>query len=270
MRSTQRRDGAELTERDAHEPFPLLCIAALSGTALWPERAHAMHLSDGMLPAGACLSWAVLSLACVVIAFRRFDRARLRDPQLAPLMAMLGAGVFAISCMPVPVPWVGTCSHPCGTGLAAIVLGPLPTVLITAIALLLQALFLAHGGLTTLGADIASMGIAGGFTGYLVFHGLRRAGVGLAGAGFVAGMFSDWATYATTALELALGLRGAESFGGTFAAVALAFAPTQLPLGLLEGALTAGALTFLHRRRPALLARLQVLPARRESTASSP
>ena len=63
-----------------------------------------------------------------------------------PLVAMLGAAVFAISCMPVPVPTAGTCSHPCGTGLAAIFVGPSRAVLLTVVALILQALFLAHGG----------------------------------------------------------------------------------------------------------------------------
>jgi cobalt/nickel transport system permease protein len=218
-----------------------------------------MHLSDGILPAMSCVVWSVLAAGFVALAFARFDRDRLRDPQLAPLMAMLGAAVFAISCMPVPVPVVGTCSHPCGTGLAAILVGPLPTILLTTVALLLQALFLAHGGLTTLGADIMSMGVAGGLAGYVVFHALRRAGVGLWGAAFVAGVLSDWATYATTALELAFGLASPRSVLSLFGSVSLAFAPTQLPLGLLEGALTAGAIGFVWRHRPKLLARLQVV-----------
>jgi cobalt/nickel transport system permease protein len=238
----------------------ILCGFVVWCSALAPQRALAMHLSDGILPAASCLGWSLLAAAFVALAFARFDRARLRDPQLAPLMAMLGAAVFAISCMPVPVPVVGTCSHPCGTGLAAILVGPLPTILLTTVALLLQALFLAHGGLTTLGADIASMGIAGGLAGYAVFYGLRRAGVGLWGAAFVAGVLSDWATYATTALELAIGLSGKQSLPALFGSVCLAFAPTQLPLGILEGVLTAGALAFVYRHRPKLLTRLHVMP----------
>jgi cobalt/nickel transport system permease protein len=241
MRSSPLRDGAELSAR----ALKTISLSAVLSFVLAPQPAHAMHLSDGVLPAASCLAWSLLAAAGVALAFVRFDRARLTDPQLSPLMAMLGAAVFAISCMPVPVPVVGTCSHPCGTGLAAILVGPLPTILLTTVALLLQALFLAHGGLTTLGADIVSMGVAGGLTGYLVFHALRRAGIGLWAAAFVAGVLSDWATYATTALELALGLSGQESALTLFGSISLAFAPTQLPLGL----------------RPKLLARLQVLPA---------
>src|SRR4051794_3318881 len=90
-----------------------LCAWIVLCMALAPRHAQAMHLSDGILPAASCLGWSLLAAAFVALAFVRFDRARLRDPQLAPLMAMLGAAVFAISCMPVPVPVVGTCSHPC-------------------------------------------------------------------------------------------------------------------------------------------------------------
>jgi len=220
------------------------------------QPARAMHLADGVLPASSCVLWSLLAFGLVAWALRRFDRARLSDPQLGALVAMVGAAVFAISCMPIPVPLVGTCSHPCGTGLAAILVGPLLTVLLTTVALLLQALFLAHGGITTLGADIVSMGLAGGLAGYLVFRGLQRLGFSMFAAAFVAGVLADWATYTTTALELALGLHGKTPFGVLFSSVLLAFVPTQLPLGLLEGALTAGALTWVHKRRPALLERL--------------
>jgi len=281
MRSTPQRNGAELTgcaDRDIEDgllawllrgsvvracgaqraAWGWQAFGALIAVWLVARPARAMHLADGILPATSCAVWSLLALVWVAIAFRRFDRARLQDAQLGPLVAMVGAAVFAISCMPVPVPWVGTCSHPCGTGLAAILLGPMSTVLLSAVALLLQALFLAHGGITTLGADIVSMGVAGGLAGYCVFRGLRAFGIGLFAAAFVAGVLSDWATYATTALELAFGLADAASRGRLFSSMLVAFAPTQLPLGLLEGLLTAGALSWVDKRRPGLLARLRV------------
>jgi cobalt/nickel transport system permease protein len=262
MRSTPQRESAELTAR-ADPTRTTYLYACLCASAVWalPQVARAMHLADGILPASSCLGWGVGAAAAVALSVARFDRARLRDPQLAPLVAMMGAAVFAISCMPVPVPWVGTCSHPCGTGLAAILVGPLSTILLTAVALLLQAIFLAHGGLTTLGADIMSMGVVGGLAGYCVFHVSRRAGLSLFASAFIAGVLSDWATYATTALELAIGLGQVGSRASLFGQVSLAFAPTQLPLGLLEGVLTGGALRFVHKHRPALLARLGAMPA---------
>ena len=74
--------------------------------------------------------------------------------------------MFVISCVPIPVPFTGTSSHPCGTGIAAVILGPAVTTVVAAIALLLQALFLGDGGLTTLGANAFAMGVVGAYAGW--------------------------------------------------------------------------------------------------------
>jgi cobalt/nickel transport system permease protein len=39
----------------------------------------------------------------------------------------------------------------------------------------------------------------------------------------------------------------------------MAFIPTQLPLGILEGAMTAGMVTLLYKKRPDLLIKMKVL-----------
>jgi cobalt/nickel transport system permease protein len=166
---------------------------------------------------------------------------------------LVGAAVFIISCMPIPVPTAGSCSHPCGTGIAAIFIGPLLTVVVTSVALVLQALFLAHGGLTTLGADLASMGVAGAFIGYVSFILARRLTGRWWIAAFLAGLLSDWATYSITSLQLAAALHGNAPFGKFFLTVLLAFVPTQVPLGIVEGFMCIGAYRFILTRRPELL-----------------
>jgi cobalt/nickel transport system permease protein len=234
-------------------------VAAALVLAAAPARA--MHLADGILPGPWAIAWSAAALPFVAVALAMLRRREARDPFYKPFVAMVAAAVFLISCMPVPVPTAGTCSHPCGTGLAAILIGPWMTVLVTVVALLLQAMFLAHGGFTTLGADVMSMGVAGAFVGWAVFALFRRGGASLALAAFVAGVLSDWATYATTSLELATALHGARSVGALFWTVLVAFVPTQLPLGLFEGALSAGAVAFLLKRRRDILVRLAVVPA---------
>ena len=255
MRSSSRRPGADLTGGAGFNDKIRVFVCACA-VLLMPRVALAMHLADGVLPGQWCALWTLLALPFVFWSWRQFDARRLRDGRHAPLVAMVGAAVFAVSCMPVPIPIVGSCSHPCGTGLAAVLVGPQLTVLITTVALIIQALFLAHGGLTTLGADVMSMGIVGGYAGFIVFRLARRAGLGVVGAAFLAGVGSDWATYATTAFELTVGLHGFRSFGTVFGGLCVAFAPTQLPLGLLEGIVTAGALSFLMRRRARLFTQL--------------
>jgi len=242
------------------KPWAVLGLALLVVLAL-PQAAQAMHISEGILPAKWAGLWFVVAIPFVAWGLWRVKVRSARDPKYKAFLALVGAGVFIISCMPIPVPTAGTCSHPCGTGLAAILIGPGPTVVVASIALLLQALFLAHGGLTTLGANIVSMGVLGAYTGFGVFRFLRAVRVPPLAAAFVAGMLSDWATYSTTSFALATALRGTGSLWTLYAAIGVAFIPTQLPLGILEGFLSAGAYRFVKARRPQLL---EAIPAAKQ------
>ena len=221
--------------------------------------ANAMHISEGILPFGWAVLWFVVALPFVALGLQRLNDLSRNDLAMKPLVGLMAAVVFVISCMPIPVPTAGTCSHPCGTGIAAILVGPFVSVLITAVALLIQALFLAHGGISTWGADIVSMGVVGSFTGWFVFRGLRLVGANLTVAGFMAGLLTDWATYLTTSVELASGIRGDAPFWPLCGKIVIAFIPTQLPLGILEGAMTAGMVVLLQRKRPDLLIKMRVI-----------
>jgi cobalt/nickel transport system permease protein len=222
-------------------------------TLVFAAPAHAMHIAEGILPAKWAGLWWVVALPFVALGLRQLRKTGQTAPQFKAMIGLVGAAVFIISCMPIPVPTAGTCSHPCGTGLAAIFIGPLLTVVVASVALLLQALFLAHGGLTTLGGNLLSMGIIGGFVGYGAFRFSRKIGASLVVAAFLAGVLSDWATYATTSFELASALHGTIPLGKALVALMIGFVPTQLPLGILEGLLTAGAVQFVTNRRPELI-----------------
>ena len=234
-------------------PLKWLIILSVTVFTLLPGQANAMHIADGILPASWAALWFVVALPFVAWGLRDLRLKSGQAPYIKPLVGLVGAAVFIVSCMPIPIPSAGTCSHPCGTGLAAILIGPTLTVVVASVALVLQALFLAHGGLTTLGADVVSMGVAGAFVGYGVFHLSLRMGVPWLAAAFLAGMLSDWATYSVTSFQLATALHDRESFRTLFSAILLAFVPTQLPLGLFEGFLSAGAYRFIKIRRPELL-----------------
>jgi len=233
-----------------------ICIPLL----LISSPAFAMHISEGILPLNWAALWFAIAAPFVVLGLRRLNELSREDLAIKPLVGLMAAVVFIISCMPIPVPTAGTCSHPCGTGISAILLGPLISVVIATVALLIQALVMSHGGLSTLGADIISMGVIGSFVAWSVFRGGRQVGASLAVAAFLAGVAADWATYLATSAELASGIRGSEPFLPLFTKVVLAFVPTQLPLGLLEGAMTAGMVTLLHKNRPDLLVRMKLIP----------
>jgi len=237
----------------------ILCLIFVCTLLVVPHDVHAMHISEGILPFNWAALWFVIACPFVAYGLHRLRKLSEIDLSIKPLVGLMAAIVFVVSCMPVPVPTAGTCSHPCGTGMSGILLGPTISIVITSVALLIQALFLAHGGLSTIGANVVSMGIMGSFTGYLTFRALRSMKVNLSVAGFLAGLLADWATYLTTSIELASGIKGDAPFIPLAEKILIAFIPTQLPLGILEGAMTAGMVMLLYKKRPDLLVKMRVL-----------
>lgn len=223
------------------------------------QKVYAMHISEGILPLNWAGLWYLAAIPFLIKGIIDIKKKASLTPSFKPLLGLIGALIFVISCMPVPVPTAGTCSHPAGTGISAILVGPVMSIFVTSIALLIQALFLAHGGITTWGADIVSMGIAGSFAAFIAFKLLRKFNVSLFISGFVAGLFADWATYITTSFELALALHGTKPMFSLFCTILIAFIPTQLPLGILEGFLTGGMIVFVAKRRPDILTSLGVI-----------
>jgi cobalt/nickel transport system permease protein len=97
------------------------------------------------------------------------------------------------------------------------------------------------------------MGVMGAFAGYGVFLLARKLGASRLVGAFLAGLIADWATYIGTSLALSSALHGGTNFLGMFVAIIIAFMPTQLFLGILEGFVTSGAYSFIINRRPGLL-----------------
>jgi len=240
------------------KPF-LVAIFLVSIVCAAP--AHAMHISEGILPFNWALFWYLVMIPFLALGIRKLRSSAKEEISFKPLVGLITAVVFVISCMPIPVPTAGTCSHPCGTAISAILLGPWISVVVAAVALLIQALFLSHGGITTLGANVMSMGIMGSFAGYFVFRLLRGMRLNLGVSGFFAGVIADWVTYASTSAELAAGIRGTTPFFTLFWQILLSFVPTQLPLGILEGAITSGMIVLLYKKRPDLLVSMRVIKA---------
>jgi len=240
----------------------MTCLIA-SATALLllalPGAALAMHISEGILPAGWAALWFAVALPFVAWGVRQISRRKAVDPSYIPLLGIFGAAVFVFSCFPIPVPVAGSTAHPAGTGMSAIFLGPFASVVVAFISLLLQALFLAHGGLTTLGGNTLSMGVVGSFAGYGAFRVGRLLRFNLFWCGFLAGVAADLLTYLSTSFEMAIALHGDHPFWSVLGQIYLAFMPTQVPLSVLEGAVTGGIVVYVSKHRPDILRKLKVL-----------
>ncbi|MCI9470630.1 MAG: energy-coupling factor ABC transporter permease [Lachnospiraceae bacterium] len=166
-------------------------------------------------------------------------RNKLRENRRAlTILAMSGAFIFVISSLKIPSV-TGSCSHMTGTGLGAILFSPSAVSVLGIIVLLFQAILLAHGGLTTLGANTFSMAIAGPFLSFAVYQICLKLKVNRKVSIFLAAMLGDVFTYCVTSIQLAMAYPS-ESGGIAASAVKFlgVFAPTQLPLAVIEGILT--------------------------------
>ncbi|MCX7842131.1 MAG: energy-coupling factor ABC transporter permease [Clostridia bacterium] len=205
---------------------------------LMPTMASAMHIMEGFLPPVWCISWGVLCIPFVVLGLVSINRTARQNPRVKILLAMAGAFAFVLSALKIPS-ITGSCSHPTGVGLGAILFGPAAMTVLGLIVLLFQALLLAHGGLTTLGANAFSMAVAGPLVSYAVFVMVKKAKGPRWLAVFLAASLGNLMTYVITSFQLALAFP-AEVGGFTVSLEKFMgiFAVTQIPLAISEGILT--------------------------------
>lgn len=207
--------------------FALFCVTPIT---------NAMHVMEGYLPLGWCISWDLVCIPFLVVGFMKIKKIVANDRKAITLLAITGAFVFVISSLKIPSV-TGSCSHMTGTGLGAILFGPCVTSILGLIVLLFQAILLAHGGLTTLGANCFSMAIAGPIVSWAVYRALKATGVNKKVTIFLAAFLGDLFTYCVTSVELAAAYH-AGGFGAALVKFLMNFAATQIPLAIIEGILT--------------------------------
>ncbi|MCX7715564.1 MAG: energy-coupling factor ABC transporter permease [Clostridia bacterium] len=198
--------------------------------------ASAMHIMEGYLPISWCVFWGVLCVPFLIAGGMSMQQKMKEDNKIKLLLAMAGAFVFVLSSLKIPSV-TGSCSHPTGTGLGAVLFGPSIMSVLGIIVLLFQAVLLAHGGLTTLGANTFSMAIAGPFVSYGVFVLLKRFKASKPVAIFFAAFVGDLFTYCITSVQLAIAFSG-EGFWFALGKFMGIFAVTQVPIAVAEGILT--------------------------------
>ena len=205
---------------------------------------NAMHLFEGYLEPTWCIMWGVIAIPFFVIGCMRIKEILNGDRKNMVLMAMCGAFIFILSALKIPSV-VGSCSHPTGVGLSAVIFGPFVTAVLGTIVLIFQAVLLAHGGLTTLGANSCSMAIAGPILSYVIYKICTKCRVSSRISIFLAAVVGDIFTYCVTSFQLGL----AFPVNGSVAAATVnylgIFAVTQVPIAIAEGILTVLIFDFL-------------------------
>ena len=199
---------------------------------------NAMHIMEGYLSPGYCIAWGILCLPFLVMGYLSIKRKLKENKRNITLYAMAGAFIFVISSLKIPSV-TGSCSHMTGTGLGAILFGPMAVSILGIIVLVFQAILLAHGGLTTLGANTFSMAIAGPLLSFGIYKLCQKIKINRRVSVFLAACLGDLFTYCITSVQLAIAYPSMK--GGVLASIGKflgVFAPTQLPLAVLEGILT--------------------------------
>jgi cobalt/nickel transport system permease protein len=217
-----------------------------------------LHIPDGFLSIPVAIVGWVIALVMILVALRQTNR-QMGERQV-PIMGVLAAFIFAAQAINFPVAG-GTSGHLLGGALAAIVMGPWAATLIMTAVIAVQGLLFQDGGLVVMGWNILNMGVFTAFTGYAVYNlvmrfmGQKRV-VRLAGA-FLGAWVSVVVGAVATAFELAIS-------GTSPLDLALpAMAGVHALIGLGEGIITVGAVSFLLASRPEILREAEAAPGRR-------
>ena len=205
---------------------------------------------EGFLPIEHAVGWTLASAPFVAYGIHAVNKRIKENPEQRMLLGVAAAFTFVLSALKIPSV-TGSCSHPTGTGLGSILFGPAAMAPIGLVVLLFQALLLAHGGLTTLGANVFSMAIIGPFAAFALFRLAQKLKLSFAVSVFIAASMADLLTYVTTSLQLAWAFPDPVSgFAGSFAKFATIFAITQIPLAISEGLLTVVIMNAIRRFNP--------------------
>lgn len=241
-----------------NQRWSLVAAGALALVIVEARPAYAMHIMEGFLPPLWAALWFIVAIPFWVVGLRRINRLIREQPETRMLLGLAGAFAFVLSALKIPSV-TGSSSHPTGTGLGAILFGPAVMSVLGTIVLLFQALLLAHGGLTTLGANAVSMAIVGPLVAWGTWRGLKgRAPIWL--VVFLAAALANLATYVVTSIQLALAYP--DPVGGimaSFVKFGTIFAVTQIPLAISEGLLTVLIFNALQTNAEPELASLGVL-----------
>ena len=140
------------------QPASLVAMAGLSTiiVLLSPGPALAMHIAEGFLPFPWAAFWWLVSLPFLLVGLRSLARITREHPELKLLLGLAGAFTFVLSALKIPSV-TGSCSHPTGTGLGAILFGPSVMAVLGGIELLFQAVFQGWGSVVISGITFTRM-----------------------------------------------------------------------------------------------------------------
>lgn len=215
-----------------------------------------MHIPDGFLSTLVAVAFWLISILVIGLAIRR--TSRVVGEREVPLMGVLAAAIFAGQMLNFTVAG-GTSGHLLGAALATILIGPWPAVLVMTAVVGVQALLFQDGGLLALGANIFNMAVIGVFVSYAVYTLVNRIAKKQSWGIFVGGFLAAWASIFIASLSAALQLALSGTSPANLAVPAMAAVHALIGIG--EGLITTGALSFIYASRRDLLKKNESVPS---------
>lgn len=217
---------------------------------LLPFQGFSMHIMEGYLPVEWAVFWTLIYLPFFIWGVKVIQKIVKKYPELKMLLALAAAFAFVLSALKLPSV-TGSSSHPTGVGLGALLFGPITMSVLGVLVLLFQVLLLAHGGITTLGANAFSMALAGPLVSFGIFKLCIKLNCNRSVSIFLAACLGDLATYTVTAFQLALAHPDTQTgVVGAFVKFASIFSLTQIPIAIVEGLVTVLVMNILIKTAP--------------------
>jgi len=206
-----------------------------------------MHIPDGILTPYACIAMYIVAFSFLAWAWHGIKKNHPR--YIIPLIGVVSSLLLVIQLVEFPVAGGGSTWHFLGGTAVSMILGPFACVISMTITLIIQALALGDGGITTFGANLFNMAVIGALSFFIVKAFLsngfstKRLAIGM----FVASFISNVCTALAVGIEIGL-FPMVGTLGGLFVTV-----PSMLfwyvPTGIIEGIVASSLIVSLSRLR---------------------
>lgn len=211
-----------------------------------------MHMADALLSPIVGVLMILISAAMVVYSIYKLKQEGL-DEKKIPMMAVLGAFVFAAQMINFTIPGTGSSGHIGGGILLAVLLGPYAGLLVLSIVLLIQCLFFADGGLLAIGCNIFNMAVCTCFIAYpFIFKPIAKRGLTpmniTIGSVLAVVIGLQLGSFLVVVETLVSGITELP-----FTSFLLLMQPIHLAIGIAEGIITASVLLYVYKARPEII-----------------
>jgi cobalt/nickel transport system permease protein len=207
-----------------------------------------MHIPDGFVDIPTAVTTGGVSLGAVAFSLRR-TRKNLGERTI-PLLGVTAAFIFAAQMLNFPVAG-GTSGHFLGAMFAVALMGPWAASIVLTVVLIVQALAMADGGITALGANVLNMAVVAVFSGFALLWLLKRLLPRTLTGYLVSVAVASWVSVvlASGAASLELAVSGTVPLG-----VALpAMVSVHMIIGLGEALITTALVAAVLATRPDLV-----------------